>query len=124
MFFFCFRGPREGTDGGFLPFFFRHSDEFRIHAFKFMGFPGNGGFQVFRGGSYMDLDIDGLHCCPQLFQNLVVVGGVDGFRLGGGFKQFLNKGLPFLGGFGGIGRVSGGGGAFARNGSFSGFLWS
>ena len=76
MFFFRFRGPREGTDGGFLPFFFRHSDEFRIHAFKFMGFPGNGGFQVFGGGSYMDLDIDGLHCCSQLFQNLVVVGGV------------------------------------------------
>ena len=75
----------------------------------------------FRGGSYMDLDIDGLHCCPQLFQNLVVVGGVDGFRLGGGFKQFLNKGLPFLGGFGGIGRVSGGGGTFARNGSFQVF---
>ena len=25
------------------------------------------------------------------------------FRLGGGFKQFLNEGLPFLGGFGGIG---------------------
>ena len=33
MFFFRFRGPREGADGGFLPFFFRHSDEFRIHAF-------------------------------------------------------------------------------------------
>lgn len=78
-------------------------------------------FRFSVGGSYMNLDIDGVHRCAQLFQNLVVVGGVDGFRLGGGFKQFLNEGLPFLGGFGGIGCVSGGGGAFARNGGFQVF---
>ena len=66
----------------------------------------------------MNLNVEGGHVGSEFFQYLVVVGGMDGFSLGSGFKQFLDERLPFLASFGCVGRVSGGGGAFANNGGF------